>query len=433
MNFFLRHWWKKYKVEIILFCLGFGIRFTYALTIKHFFGPHVFTGYSDSEEFVRVAHNILEHRIMSQSHSAPFVPDSLRLPLYPFFLAFLFWLKFPIFAIIVLQNIMAGIMSVLVYKIGYVVFSTQASSILAAVLFSFEPAAIYWNNLLMSDVVFSFLLLLAIFYFVSKKFFLFSFVLSLATLTRLLSLYFFPLFLIIFVIKSKKDRQLVFKKSLLICTIFILTLSPWIIRNKIVFNTWELSTVGWVNTYFYTINRFAQEHKLSTPMPVMPADYPGQNSVIFSYDFRNASFYREHILNIVKVQPLSYIIFHLRSSIQGLNNHDYEYLIQRVFIYKVPSFNILLIKILPEVGKWFWWAVYGLVIFGFIIKRKGIYHWLLILLYVINSFLLGYSAVLGGGRYTMPVIPIILILGSYGMLATAGSIRDHKQFFTKNV
>ena len=123
--------WRRYKNEILIFCIALGVRLLYAITIQIFYGSNGFSAYSDAETFLRVADNILTHGIMSQSVAAPFIPDSLRTPLYPYFLAFFTGLKIPLFWIISIQSVLAGVVAATIYRLGNVIFHSPAIGFVA--------------------------------------------------------------------------------------------------------------------------------------------------------------------------------------------------------------------------------------------------------------------------------------------------------------
>ena len=97
---------------------------------------------------------------------------------------------------------MAGFISVLIYRIGQILNFPYSVSVWAAVLAALEPASVYWNNLLMSDYLFAFLFIWSVYEFFMARYYSFALLLGLATLTRPTSLYFFPLFLLVMLLKK---------------------------------------------------------------------------------------------------------------------------------------------------------------------------------------------------------------------------------------
>lgn len=428
--------WRRHRIEILIFFLGFGVRLIYALVIQFLSGSQVFSAYSDAETFLTVAGNLFANGVMSQMTEEPFVLDSLRTPLYPLFLAFFLWLKIPLLGIVTVQNIFAGFSSVFIYKIGKILFNSGAVGIIAALLFIFEPISIYWNNLLMADNLFSFLFLFAFYLFVIKRFYFFPVVLGLATLTRPIGLYFLPLFLLAFVFQHYRGLDFSWKKLLLICLLFLLILSPWMIRNKIIFNTWELSSVGWLNLYIFTFAKFADQHQLPLPAPIMFSDYPGQNKVVFSYDFINTPFYKKNIFKIVSEYPWEYFKFHLGYVLKTFNYHGYDYLMDYVIRAKIPQISAASGSLIVQIGQKFWWLIYALTAVAFIGKDYRARSLFLLAFVVLNNFLLAASGPSQGGRYGLPVMPMMFLLGSYGTVVLFDILRANllsfKSFIRKS-
>src|SRR3989344_1962568 len=97
----MKTWCKKYKIEILLFLLGFGIRFLYALFVQLKFGSHGFLAYSDAFSFyLRGAQNLISHHPFSLGTHVPYLPDAYRPPLYSLLVAGFLYFKLPLFSIL---------------------------------------------------------------------------------------------------------------------------------------------------------------------------------------------------------------------------------------------------------------------------------------------------------------------------------------------
>lgn len=288
----------------------------------------------------------------------------------------------------------------------------------------------------MSDNLFSFLLLFAFYLFVIKRFYAFAVVLGLAALTRPIGFYFFPLFLLMFVFWHYRSLDFAWKKLLSVCLLFLLILSPWIIRNKITFNTWELSSAGWLNLYIFTFAKFAGQHQLPLPALIMPPDYPGQDRNVFSYDFINTPFYKKNIFEIVSEHPWKYLKFHLNYVLKTFDYHGYDYLIDYVLRAKIPRISAESGFLIVQIGQKFWWLIYALAAVAFIGKDYRAWSLFLLAFVVLNNFLLAVSGPSQGGRYGLPVMPIMFLLGSYGAVVLFDILRANllsfKSFIRKS-
>lgn len=419
-------WCKKRKIELLLFFLAFSVRFLYALFIQRLFGEHVFISFSDAAVYLRMAHNLLDYHTLSQAMINPdLLPDPLWMPLYPLFLALLLTLKMPLIGMIIVQDILAGGIVVMIYRLGIRIFNAPLVGAVAAIMYAVEPMSLYWNTLLMTENLSNFLFLAAIFLFVEKKYYFSAIIIGLAALARPINAYLFPIFLIMFVYLYRTQWSWsMFKKIVLITLLFFMTIFPWLLRNKIQFDHWDLSTDGWYAMYYFTGSRFAEiEHEPYRKVPydfpaVSPSFYPGPERAVYYYiQFSFLPMYRDYMIGLIARHPVDYLRFHVASSIQGFNNHDYEYIMKYVLLAKKPDFNRSLGTWLVHVGQIMWYAIYGFVVLGFLIKGKRDWLFFLISFYLANNFLTGYiSTVSAGGRYNLPYMPLTLLAASYGLI-----------------
>ena len=428
---------RKYKIEISLFLCAFFIRTAYAALIQAVFGPHVFISFSDAEMYLREAGNLVKHATLSQAITSPFLwPDPLRTIGYPLFLSVFVWLQTPLFFIVSVQNILVGLMAVMTYRLGVVVFESKRVGIIAGLLFCIEPMSIYWNNLLMSDTLASFLFLLSVYLFVSKKYCISAMVLGFAALTRSVNFYFFPLFLLMYLYQHRAalfnvatktpssdeavPRARPWLKALLISAVFLATISPWMIRNKLQFGTWQLTSTGWFAIHYFTSSKFAERHLAPYYWPPIPAAYrvdPGLEAH-YRYDFVHVPFYKQYLSRLIQEHPFDYAVFHVASTIKGFDNHDYGYIMKHVLLAKVPQFNESLGTTLVAIGQSLWFLLYGFLILGFFVKGKRDWQFFLLSFYLANNLLTGYiSTVSAGGRYNLPFLALTLLLASYGFVS----------------
>lgn len=427
----------RFKVEIIIFILAFGMRALYALMMWQFFGSDIFTAYSDVQSFIDVANNLLSHGAFSQwTEGPPYYPDAIRTPAYPFFLALFLLLRASAFIIVIVQHILAGFLAVMIYRFGLRFFRSRFVGLFAAIVFAFEPTAIYWNNLLMSDNLFTFVLFLALYLFSGQRFLWSAFVLGIATLTRPIGLYFAPLFVGMFILEYKRGsydalikklstapRRFFGKTGLMFVAVLMLVISPWIIRNKLIFDTWQFSSAGWVNLNIFTAAPYADKYNIPLPVLEMPSDYPIQNQVIFSYDFQNTDFYKGQILSLFLQDPILYTTFHISSAIKGLGNTGYRYLMDYVIGVKFASLPQNFLLILFYLGQAFWAVLLVFVFLGFLRKETRLSHTFLFSIFFVNTLLLGNSANGQGGRYHLPIEPMVLLLAANGIWFAIAGIR----------
>ncbi|MBI4524924.1 MAG: glycosyltransferase family 39 protein [Deltaproteobacteria bacterium] len=216
----------------------------------------------DEKEYNLLATNLVER---GEYVYLPGRATSLRPPLYPAVVAGLYWLfgveNFP--AIRFFQMGLSLLNVILLYRLGSEVFSCQTGLWLAG-LFCFYPSMLGFNNLLLTEVLFTFLLCAACYTVVLffnresiRYLFLAGGLLGLASLTRSV-LWLFPLILSGFLLLAPRAgiyRRLV--GTILLVLAFSLTVAPWSIRNTRLEKTFiTIDTMGGRNfmmgNYEYT-------------------------------------------------------------------------------------------------------------------------------------------------------------------------------------
>jgi 4-amino-4-deoxy-L-arabinose transferase-like glycosyltransferase len=125
----------------------------------------------------------------------------------------------------------------------------------AAILYAADPLLIRLSSSLLTDLLFTFLLVAA-FYVLSRtiareeergkvvRFAIAGLLLGLAALTRPVAQYAPFVLLIFFVLLYKPDWKRAIKYSAAVGVAFMLTITPWIVRNQQAFGRAELSTSG---------------------------------------------------------------------------------------------------------------------------------------------------------------------------------------------
>ncbi|MBI1957552.1 MAG: hypothetical protein HYS44_03835 [Candidatus Niyogibacteria bacterium] len=368
--------------------------------------------------------------MLSQGTISSFLlPDALWMPGYPVFLAVLVWLKMSLSAMVFVQNVLAGLTAVMIYWLGVKVFNSPFVGIVAGIIFSFEPMSIYWNALLMSDNLASFLFLFSVCLFASKRYYASAFVMGLAALTRPINLYLFPIFLIMYVYQYKNvignsifsmvRERLFWKKIFLMACVFFFTIFPWMVRNKIQFNSWELSSDGWYALHYFASRTFADRNNIPYSWPPVNSDYyskyPNDVHRLYYVEFFNVPYYKKYLFDLISQRPADFAKFHFISVLKGFDNHDYRYIVRYVLLAKVPQFNTSVANALIGVGQGVWIILFGFAAVGFLVKGKREWQFFFISFYLANTLLMGYvGTVTAGGRYNLPFLPLTLLVASYG-------------------
>ena len=195
----------------------------------------------DAKGYHAIATNLVNGRGYSPDNT---FLSMLRTPGYPVFIS-LFYRVFGIrpWIVIIAQIIMDSFSGLILMKLVHLLFNMKVA-LTAGILWSMDPFAIIYSNQLFSDCLFVFCVVVFIYLLIKflmtgykHYFFLCGFIGGLMALIRPVSLYLLILFMVFFFI-----RRMVRIQSIVICLlIFILTIIPWLVRNKIVHKHFFLS------------------------------------------------------------------------------------------------------------------------------------------------------------------------------------------------
>jgi 4-amino-4-deoxy-L-arabinose transferase-like glycosyltransferase len=181
--------------------------------------------------------------------------DTYREPVYPGFLALIYWVTGIKPFIAVFIQILLNVFSLaLIYRIVLLLFDNKEVATIAGLIFAVDIHSIFVANTLLSDTLFVFLLLLSIYYFLSglqhKSLAKCSFsavFIGLACLTRpVLLLYPFVLLFMIIVF-YKNPLKWTSKMMVLYFAITYFLVGLWAFRNHITYGKWQLNTMNGYN------------------------------------------------------------------------------------------------------------------------------------------------------------------------------------------
>ena len=233
--------------------LGLELAMIFVLSQKN--GLDIFFR-NDSNEFRNIVENIIDRQIFSLDGFAPYLPTNFRTPIYPFWLAAIYLIFSSFKSAIFIGAALFAFSAPLVYLIAKEIFSEKIA-LTSAILFAIEPWAIFQSGFLVAEQIFIPAFLLSIYLFcrylkLNKPLYLYyaSFSLGVTALIRPIALFFIFIFLFLtFLLELKISVKSAFKYSALSLFVFVLVLSPWLIRNKIVLNTWQISSISNVNLF----------------------------------------------------------------------------------------------------------------------------------------------------------------------------------------
>ena len=251
----------EFKKSFLIYLIALIIEFTLlVLVIWHadwLFSPYL-SGF-DTFEYTTIAKNLVENQAFSKSLDHPFVPNFFRSPGYPFWLAFLYLIFNSFTPAIFLGMFVFSFSASLIYLIMREIFSERLA-FWSGIVFALEPRMAFSAPFILSEQIFlpiflaSILFAVKFFHNPQKNIFLHlsAILLGVSALVRGVSLYLWPIFVILFSITLYKKWPLtkIIKTLALSTVIFIFVMSPWLIRNKLTLGTWQPSSLFGLHLYW---------------------------------------------------------------------------------------------------------------------------------------------------------------------------------------
>jgi len=465
------------KRVLLIIILALLMRFTiFPFIIQH--QERMFT-IGDAYQYDAMARNMIEnhkfrdseqisyddpiHKILIKGDAKLF--DALRPPVYPLFLAgvyFIFGYK-PYIAIII-QIFLSSLTCVLVYKIGKL-FIDENIGFIAGLLLALDfPTAVY-TNLLLAEILFIFLSLLSIYFILrffkeKKKLYLgySAVLLGVSALCRPIIQYFIILMLLVFFIISRKD----IKKGIINCfiylSIFLAIIFPWALRNYITYGGFKLSTIQGYNLLFFNaaylksyqkaggydyVDDIRKELKMKMDKIFMKESVtsPFEKSKLCQKEalkkiFAHPRIYAKlHFIGIMKMFatptfPLSERIFGIplddsaaTAAGKGFLTKNFGKALKDSINFFIQNWKALLY--LPALILYLIFlylvAVYGL--YQVLKERRFLFLYSLFLLVILyNALIIG---IVGTARLRIPLMPYIDLIAAYGICRLTNLRREY--------
>ncbi len=394
---------KEYKVlaAIILAIIVIGFGYAYLAQGREL--------WDDERDFDTIAQNIVKGNGFSRVPDAS-VPMIRRVPLYPLFLALIYRLFGHSFsAVRVLQVILVALTGVIGYLVARLIFKGELA-FLSFLLIGLWPPLIVFSTRIMSEVLNTFLLSLSILCLVMlvrrrsiTLAFISGLLIGIATLCKATTAL-FPILGFIFLILAYHSKKEGLYHGVVLILAVAIAISPWTIRNYVQFKTFIPLQLGvspalWVGTDISEGGRWQGEEG----MPHQKFSEALREDHLFAEKF----YFKEAIENI-KENPGGYLIllvrkvggFWRRPSVGGVEKFGLKKILIRGSNYLVHYLVI----------------VFGIIGSILVVKRRILLAYLLIL--IVFYYTLMYAFLFAEPRYHIPVLPILIILATYGFSRT---------------
>jgi len=444
----MRRWFKSsdFWFAILLAFLGFKLALALFVFLRpgNAFLPDSF-GYED------LAVNLLQQGRFDVP-GEPMV-GLVRTPGYPAFVAGIYGIagRIPGWVILV-QLILDALTTLLIWRIGRQYFS-EAVGLLGAFIYAISLNATVGALYLLSDTLFTFLLVVALFFLSrywlkpDQRWLIFLGVfLGLMPLVRPIGLYLALIWIAFFAIKQWKDSiKRWYSKPLVLGVIFTVLVTPWILRNYASTGRAMFSAAEAMNLYCcFAPAALAEDEKITFLEARAQVEAPFRFQSLNTVEPRQLFRAADSAIQIILQHPVGYAKAHFKGVLATLFEPAYKQWLQLLGIeYTASGFLAKMMALdwrgaiigLSEttVSGWLWLAIpilngsytiaeYGLATWGaYKIFRQSSASQVLAftLLCVITILYLVIAPGPGGGlRFRIPAEPLLALLAAVGLAKT---------------
>lgn len=404
---------------------------------------------SDSDHYLAAARALSETHQFIQLETGE--SNSYETPGYPLFLALVMNVFSNPRTVALIQDILAGLSAVVLWRIG--LFFSRPAAWIAAILFAFDPAGIFYSNYIVTEPLFIFFLLTVLFFLITYRDALFGgagvpgVLLGIATMVRPVGEVLLPAVLVFYL--AGKNFSL--RRTGIFFGVFVVgwlvVVGPWMLRNKILFDRAELSAVASWQLYhshaphFYAYKNGISERdaeRLFQERLEMIDPYTEEVRMGKVGSLRHAPYMWQVGLDYIRQYPLQFGFFHVLKTAPFFISDGLRQIARDSQLYSFPGVNLssLALKgnvkglfnaltndpttfILFSVGFLFWLGINILVVIGSVIALRSSSGAVRALsLFLLLAILL--TAFVAGGavahpRYRYSVSPFMFLLAAVGL------------------
>ena len=248
-------------------------------------------------------------------------------------------------------NILVSILTVFLVFEGALYFSKNKNiALITAVAYTFLFYRLYVPNLFLADTLFNFLFTLFIFYFLKnlldnkeikyKKSAFSGFLLGIATLTRPITQYFVVIPVVFLILKNRRLPKKSFVSAGIFVLFFLSVLSPWFIRNYVLFNRVFLSSIGDYHTFVSYVGPWQSYRENISRMEGaerIKKYVEEKYGAMAMYDIEKSRALAKDAKEKILEAPLSYTLFHLSSVPIFFLNNDIILGLRNAFKISLPD------------------------------------------------------------------------------------------------
>ena len=285
----------------------------------------------DSGVYVQIADNLLKAGIFSSSNKPPLEPEYNRTPAYPVFISAFRKMCPGVIDLILFQILISTVSVYLVmYFCRTLLKLSDTASLLSGIILALDIPSIVLSNSILTETLFTFLLLTGII-FLARYFKTHNIILlvsggvmfGLCSLCRPSALL-LPLFSLaaFFFIKDLRVHSKILASAIFLF-VYMMVLSPWLIRNNAVFGGAFLSTISYDNLLYVQaagVRSVRDNISLDKAREMLLKEFESRHSD----DIKNASLLKikklegHDALQIIDAHPFIYAVNYWRSVLNML-------------------------------------------------------------------------------------------------------------------
>lgn len=337
--------------------------------------------FPDEIRYDRIAHElIMEKGFVSSSTS----------PGYPVFLASIYGFYGRSFLTVrVVQALLGTGLILLIYLIGKKFFSEKAG-LISASLSAFDPVAIFFTGLLLSETLYSFILLAAVYFWLKNRFFWFTSILwGMAILIKPISLQLLLFCALVKIIASRFHKKTIMS-TLGICLLSLAIQFPWVLHNYSLWGKFILTTTGGGITLYESNNPRADGG-------------PGYEKIVWTEEMKKMNeveigrYFKHEALEFIRKNPGRFLelagkkFLRFWSVVPNAKDFQKPVYFWTSLIFYTPVFILGCLGIIQGIKRW---------------RELGLFYCVLIF------FTLTHMVFLGSVRYRMPVMPLMLLFAA---------------------
>ncbi len=418
---------------------------------------------TDQFTYDRLAKNMIEYHIFSYKPDLP--PVIIRTPGYPIYIAIIYFLFGYLPWLVLLGQIIIDSFSAALIFMTFSRGFGQKIGLISGILYAIQPHLILYSLSMYSDSIFVALLVLSL-NFLSRYFFndrskilnlgFSALFLGLSALVKPAVL-FVPFIVAVFLLINNRSNLFKgVKYSLVYAAVYIITISPWLVRNEIIYHTPLLSNSGEYNLLVLNIvpvemetrnnsNNYEVDDNLRAEadslmkaegklpfMKKVPQDY--WDSLALQHDYNKTEYWQKVAVKYIKREPVLFTkhyflgiintFFNIGTTVFARNLHITEKptavdiksetnfidLVKDFFLKKELGSVVIGVIIL-----FYMLCIYSCFLIGFLRLKTLPNKSFLIMCFVVAAYFILIAGAGGLARFKMPAIPFYIIFCSFGI------------------